>query len=156
MQRDLDFQSPRSKAPPSLTAAKPGRTGDAKPMKLPTTTAFAIIAAAVASPVVGQGYGSSRAAQMQQQPQQMSSAPGSQAQTAPAASANKLATVRPSKNALKPIVDLQTAVNKNDVATIPAKIAAAQAVATTKEDHYVIGQLQLKAALAANDNGATA
>ena len=39
-----------------------------------------------------------------------------------------------------------------DTANLPAKIAAAQAVATTKEDHYLIGRLQLEGALAANDN----
>lgn len=62
--------------------------------------------------------------------------------------------IRPSSKALKAIVDLQTAVNKNDVASIPAKLAAAQAVATTKEDHYLIGELQLKAAVASKDNNA--
>jgi tetratricopeptide (TPR) repeat protein len=62
--------------------------------------------------------------------------------------------VRASKGALPAIVELQTAVNSNDRAAIAAKAAAAQAVATTKEDRYLIGQLQLKAALAANDQAA--
>jgi tetratricopeptide (TPR) repeat protein len=39
---------------------------------------------------------------------------------------------------------------------VPAKVSAANAVATTKEDKYLIGQLQLKAAIAAKDNAATA
>ena len=64
--------------------------------------------------------------------------------------------VKPSSKALKALVELQNAVNANDVANIPAKVAAAQAVATTKEDRYLIGQLQLKAALAAKDNAAMA
>jgi tetratricopeptide (TPR) repeat protein len=62
--------------------------------------------------------------------------------------------VRPSNKALKAIAELQTAVNANDVAAIPAKVAAAQAVATTKEDRYLIGQMRLKAALASNDTAA--
>jgi tetratricopeptide (TPR) repeat protein len=61
------------------------------------------------------------------------------------------AQVRASKEALKSIVELQTAVNSKDPAAIAAKLAAAKAVAKTKEDRYLIGQLQLKAALAAND-----
>ena len=60
--------------------------------------------------------------------------------------------IKPSGAALKAIVDLQTAVNANDYASVPAKVAAAQAVAKTKEDRYIIGQLHLKAALAAKDN----
>jgi tetratricopeptide (TPR) repeat protein len=47
-------------------------------------------------------------------------------------------------------------VQKNDVANIPAKVAAAQAVATTKEDKYLIGRMQLQAAIAAKDNAAMA
>ena len=52
------------------------------------------------------------------------------------------------------IAALQTAVNANDVANIPAKLAAAQAAAQTKDDRYLIAQLQLKAALAINDTAA--
>ena len=62
----------------------------------------------------------------------------------------------PSGKALKAIVELQKAVNANDTASIPAKLAAAQAVASTKEDRYIIAQLQLKAAYAANDDAALA
>src|SRR5205807_1418730 len=46
----------------------------------------------------------------------------------------------------------QKAVVAKDIANIPAKIAAAQAVATTNEDRYLIAHLQLQAGLAANDN----
>lgn len=103
-------------------------------MKLITTTALALVAAFSAAPAIAQKNG----AAPQQQP--------SQAQ----------ATVKPSKQALKAIVELQDAVNKNDVANIPSKLAAAQAVATTKEDRYLVGQLQLKAALAAKDQAGMA
>ena len=44
----------------------------------------------------------------------------------------------------------------NDVANIPAKVQAAQAVASTKDDHYAIAQLQLQAAVAAKNNAAAA
>lgn len=64
--------------------------------------------------------------------------------------------LHPSGKALKPIVELQKAVNANDTASIPAKLAAAQAVASTKQDRYIIAQLQLKAAYAANDDAALA
>ncbi len=64
--------------------------------------------------------------------------------------------MKPSGAALKAIVDLQTAVNANDYANVPAKVAAAQAVAKTKEDRYIIAQLHLKAALAAKDNAGMA
>ena len=56
-----------------------------------------------------------------------------------------------SKGAQKAIVDLQTAVNANDTATIPAKLAAAQAVAKTNDDKFAIASNQTRAALKAND-----
>ena len=96
-------------------------------MKLITTTALALIAALSASPAAAQGK-SAPAQQQQQQPK-----------------------ISPSKGAVKALVDLQGAVNKKDYASVPAKAAAAEAVATTKEDHYLVGQLQLQAAVAAND-----
>ncbi|HEX8839392.1 MAG TPA: tetratricopeptide repeat protein [Sphingomicrobium sp.] len=102
-------------------------------MKLITTTALAFVAVLSASPAV--------------------------AQDKPAAAAGQAAPaqpkISPSKGALKAIVELQDAVNKNDVANLPAKVTAANAVATTKEDKYLIGQLQLKAALATKDNAMT-
>lgn len=61
-------------------------------------------------------------------------------------------TLAPSKSAAKAIIDLNAAVKANDRASIPAKIAAAEAVATTKNDRYLIGTLRLKAAVAANDD----
>lgn len=64
--------------------------------------------------------------------------------------------VKVSEGASEAVGALQKAVNANDVASIPAKLAAAQAKAKTKEDRYVVGQLQLQAALAAKDNVATA
>jgi tetratricopeptide (TPR) repeat protein len=68
--------------------------------------------------------------------------------------ADKLSTgakVELSKEARKAIVELQTAVNANDAANIPAKLAAAQKVAKTTDDKYMIAVLQTKAATAAAD-----
>lgn len=73
---------------------------------------------------------------------------GAQQQQAQAA-APKIAI---SAGARKAITELQTAVNAKDVANIPAKVAAANAAAKTKEDRYVVGQLQLKAAVDANSD----
>ncbi len=71
---------------------------------------------------------------------------------APAAAAGQ---VRPSSGALKPIIALQKAYKANDPAAIATALAAAKAAGKTKEDLYIIGQLQLTAALAANDSSAT-
>src|SRR5215204_750108 len=72
--------------------------------------------------------------------------------TAPAAAQGK--TPKISSGARKEIIALQTAVNAKDAATIPAAIAAAKAKAKSKDDLYAVGQLQLKAAVDANDNAA--
>jgi len=75
-----------------------------------------------------------------------------QAQKAPEAEPQ----LRPSNGAMKAILDLQTSVNANDYASVPAKVAAAQQVAKTPVDKYLISQLQLKGALAAKDNAGIA
>jgi tetratricopeptide (TPR) repeat protein len=113
-------------------------------MKLITTSALALVAAFAAAPSAAQNYG---AQGQQQQPPQTAAQPAAKAATA---------GIKPSGKALKAIVDLQDAVNKKDFANVPAKVAAAQAVASTKEDRYLIGRLQLDAARAANDNAALA
>jgi tetratricopeptide (TPR) repeat protein len=98
-------------------------------MKLITTTALALIAAFGAAPAAAQDKPAAAAQQAEQK-------------------------VTPSKGAMKAIVELQEAVQKNDYASVPAKVAAAQAVATTKEDKYLVGRLQLTAAIAAKDDAA--
>ena len=89
-------------------------------------------------------------------------AAGGLAMTAPAVAQGKkdeaaAAPKQPqiSSGARKEIVALQAAVNAKDAATIPAALAAAQAKAKNKDDHFVIAQLQLKAAVDAKDNAAT-
>jgi tetratricopeptide (TPR) repeat protein len=57
-----------------------------------------------------------------------------------------------SKEASKTLAALQTAVNAKDTANFPAAVAAAQAKVKTKDDRFVLAQLQLKAAVDANDN----
>lgn len=75
---------------------------------------------------------------------------------APAAAAPAPArpTVKPSPQAAKAITELDAAVRANDRANIPAKLAAAQAVANTSGDRYLVGHLRLQAAIAAADNAA--
>ena len=116
-------------------------------MKLFTTTAFALVAILSAAPAAAQSYGASAQPPAQVPPSQQN---GDQKA---AAAGPKIA---PSKGALKAIAELQDAVVKNDYASVPAKVAAANAVATTKEDRYLIGQLHLKAALTAKDNAGMA
>ena len=78
----------------------------------------------------------------------------SQEKTKEQQEADKLTTGRKleiSKEARNAIIELQNAVNANDTAAIPAKLAAAQAVAKTTDDKYVIAVNQTKAATAAGD-----
>lgn len=108
----------------------------------------AVLVSAVftAAPAFAAQYGNSYGTSS---PAQQNAAPQSQQQAAQPA-------VKPSAKALKAVVDLQSAVDKKDYASVPAKVAAAEAVATTKDDHYLIGELQLKAAIGASDNAAMA
>src|SRR5688572_5747441 len=56
-----------------------------------------------------------------------------------------------SKGARKALFDLQTVVFAKDTANVPAKLAAAQAVAKSNDDKCFIGQMQMKAASDAGD-----
>ena len=113
-------------------------------MKL-TPTALALVLAsssfAMASPALAQmgGYGATASQPSTPKP------PKAEAETT---------GYKPniSASARKEISELQTAVNAKDTANIPAKLAAAQAKAKTKDDHYVIAELQLKAAVDASDS----
>ena len=116
-------------------------------MKL-TTTALALVLTAAASGTAYAQYGMQ--APPPQNPQTAAPAQAQQQGEQPAAKPG----VKPSAKAQKALVELQKAVDANDVANIPAKLAAAEAVASTKEDRYLIGQMRLKAALAAKDNAA--
>jgi tetratricopeptide (TPR) repeat protein len=101
------------------------------------------VAVTVAAPAVAQ-YSQPDA---QQQP---SSAPTS---SSPAPAGR---TINVSRGAAKAVAELQAAVNANDTAGLPAKLAAAQAAAKTPADRLVISQLQLKAATNRKDEPAMA
>ena len=111
-------------------------------MKLITSTAIVLAAGLSAAPAAAQ-YGPTAAPQQTAAP----------AAAAPAAAQPKI-TLSP--KAGKAIMELQTAVKAKDTANIPAKLAAAQAVAQTKDDRYAVAQLQLTAAVAANNGAAEA
>ncbi|HEX5238605.1 MAG TPA: tetratricopeptide repeat protein, partial [Sphingomicrobium sp.] len=113
-----------------------------------TTTALALVLVASAAPAAAQYM----SAPPPQNPPQTAVQPQQQNDN----TAQKSGGIQPSAKARKALVDLQTAVNANDTATIPAKIAAAQAVASTKEDRYLIGELELKAAIASKNDNAMA
>lgn len=102
-------------------------------MKITTRALVALLAAGVAAPALAQ--------------------PGAAAPSASAAGQPK-ADIRPSKQALKALSELQAAVKSNDHAAIQAKVAAAQAVVSTREDRYLLAQLQAQAAINAKDNAA--
>ena len=107
--------------------------------------ALACLLATCAAPALSQGKYATRPAPAPQAPPR----PGTPEAAAAAAQ------VRPSSGALKPIVALQKAYKSKDPAAIASALAAANAAATTKEDRYIIGQLQLTAAIEANDHAAT-
>ena len=120
-------------------------------MKLMITTAVLAIVA-VSAPAAAQMYG-----------QYGSQGPAAQGPIQPAAAAqgqqpaqNAQKGIKLSGKAQKAILDLQATVKKADYANVPAKVAAAQAVASTPDDKYAIGKLQLQAAIAQKDNAAMA
>jgi tetratricopeptide (TPR) repeat protein len=112
-----------------------------------TTTALALVLTAAAGPAYAQYMSAPPPAA---NPPQTALPPQQPQDQQPAQKGG----ISPSPKARKALVELQTAVNANDTANIPAKLVAAQAVASTKEDRYLIGELQLKAALASKDNNA--
>jgi len=85
---------------------------------------------------------------------QYASAPPANPPAAQPETQSKGPEVKVSSGARKDIAALQAAVNAKDAANIPAKLAAAQAKAKSKDDRFAIAQLQLKAAVDANDNPA--
>src|SRR5205085_6803913 len=109
-------------------------------MKL-TTSAFALVLAGTAMPAAAQ-YGGSASTQSMPPPNAAQSQPTESAKPGP----------KPSPQALKAMIELQDAVKAGDPATIAAKAAAAQKVAKTKEDRFLIAQFQLQAAVKAKDN----
>lgn len=119
-----------------------------------STIALAGALAGLASPAVSQPVEQTKNTQTSIRGQSGSASSKSQEEQAAQQEADKLSTGRQvelSKEARKPIVELQDAVNANDTATIAAKLAAAQAAAKTADDRYVIALFQTKAATSAGD-----
>lgn len=126
-----------------------GFPGDMEKSMKATLTILALALASptlVAAPAAAQ-YGAPAPRPPQQQQLQIPPAPV--AKPDPAERKLKI-----SKAATKPLAELQAAVNANDVANIPAKLAAAQAVAQSVDEKYMVAALQFKAALAAKDDAA--
>jgi tetratricopeptide (TPR) repeat protein len=129
-------------------------------MKFTTTAISAALASAAfaAAPASAQEYGG-----QQQQPRQPDlqqyeerQQPAAQGQGAQDTTAVKAQSHSVSRGASKAVKALQEAVAANNTAAIPAALAAAQAVAQTGEDRYVIALLHLQAAAAAKDNAGVA
>jgi tetratricopeptide (TPR) repeat protein len=119
-------------------------------MKLRSVSlALGLLLAAAAGPALAQYENASRAAPPPAPPEEDDNPNAKPAQ------AQGQNDVKASPQALKALIELQKAVTAKDTANIPAKLAAAQAAAKTKEDRYLIGRLQLRAAIDANDNAAT-
>ena len=103
----------------------------------------------LATPAVSQPMEQTKNTQTTIRSQSGSASSRSQEQEKAKQEADKLTTGRKvelSKDARKAIVELQTAVTAKDAASIPAKLAAAQQVAKTNDDKYVIAVYQTKAA----------
>ncbi len=113
-------------------------------MKFVTKIAIGVSAIALAAPVSAQRLGS-------EPPKDGKPDIGRQQTANAGATTTTGRKLNISKEAQKAIVELQNAVNTNDTANIPAKLAAAQAVAKTSDDKYFIAINQVKAAVAAND-----
>ncbi|MCY7281416.1 MAG: hypothetical protein LH610_11080 [Sphingomonas bacterium] len=121
-------------------------------MKFTTKMIIAALATTVAFPVIAQrmpvgGSSTNKKAPDGALPQEDAST----TTTTTSATSSTGRKLEVSKAAQKPLLDLQTAVNANDTATIPAKLAAAQAVAKSPDEKFIVASSQTKAALKAND-----
>lgn len=114
---------------------------------------FAIPAGLIvtAAPGIAQDYSYGQPQQQQQAPSRMQSQSPSKDEDAKQDS-NQKNQAKPSSKAMKAIIALNNAAKANDSAAFAQALPEAKAKASTNEDRYLIGQLQLKMALAANDN----
>jgi len=108
------------------------------------TMIFAILAGAAASPAIAQNESATRAGQQ--------TAPKPKIGPVQLQAQNGEPKITVSKQAAKAYKELAAAIQANDTANIPAKIAAAQAAVSTNDDRYAVAQLRLSAAVRANDN----
>lgn len=105
---------------------------------VPTIAALAVLASATPAPAQTRGSPTRDA--------EPAAAPAATPTATPA-----LCQAGISKGARTALIGLQTAVVAKDTANIPARLAAAQAVAKSNDDRCFIGQMQMKAAVDAND-----
>ena len=112
----------------------------------PTAALLALFLSASATPALAQ-YGSSAPPAPPRIPQPTVQQEDGEEKAAPAADSG----ARPSKGALKAIVALQNAIKANDAAAYASALAAAKAAASTNQDRYLIGRLQLNKAFADKD-----
>jgi len=121
-------------------------------MKFSTKLCFAALATTVAFPVLAQripvGGSSTNTKPTEGSRTQETSNTQTETTAATSTTGRKLVV---SPAAQKALLELQTAVNANDTATIPAKLAAAQAVAQSADEKFFVASNQTKAALAAKD-----
>ena len=121
-------------------------------MNFSTKICLAALATTVAVPAIAQRIpvgGSSTNKTATEGSRQQETADTVTETTAATSSTGRKITVSPA--AQKALIALQTAVNANDTATIPAKLAAAQAVAKSADEKFFVATNQTKAAMAAND-----
>lgn len=121
-------------------------------MKFSTKICLAALASTVAVPAIAQRIpvgGSSTNTKPTEGSRHQETANTVTQTTAATSTTGRKLTVSPA--AQKALIALQAAVNANDTATIPAKLAAAQAVAKSPDEKFFVATNQVKAAMAAND-----
>lgn len=111
----------------------------------PTSALFALLLAGSAAPVVAQYRTPTPPPPPPRMPTNQTPSGEDEGITEPQGG------TRPSKGATKAIVELQKALQANDAAAYGPALAAAKAAATTKEDRYLIGRMQLNRAYATKD-----
>lgn len=112
----------------------------------PTSALLALFLTATAAPVLAQ-YGSAAPPAPPRIPQPVVPQNTEEGEAAQPIDSG----ARPSKGAVKAIVELQKAIQANDAAAYATALPAAKAAATTNSDRYIIGRLQLNKAFADKD-----
>ena len=140
----------------SLRAAAGTGPAEEKQMRSTMTAigAALVSAAVAAAPASAQDYGAQP--QQQQQPIEVPQNQPEPQQDSQEAQPTETTGPEPkvSRKAVNAIKDLQAAVVANNFAEVPAKVAAANAVAQTPDDRYMIGVLRYQAAVNAKDDAA--
>lgn len=122
-------------------------------MNVSTKICLAALATSVAFPAIAQripvGGSSTNTKPTENSREQLTADTPTEKTTAATSSTGRKLTVSPA--AQKALLALQDAVNANDTATIPAKLAAAKAAAKSPDEKFFVATNQTKVAMAAND-----